>query len=104
MLLGHLAVPVLFRHYMDRKGYAFMPLLGGSIFPDVVDKSLHQLKVTRNGRHIGHTLLTLTITTLLVRVIGGENQAKSWAAGYVSHLLGDGEGLPLLYPFRRYYF
>lgn len=102
MLLGHLAVPTLLKHYLPLETG---PLYAGSFFPDVVDKTLHAAGLAANGRTWAHTLLTLTTTTLLVYLVWGAFTARSWFVGYLAHLLCDvGGDVPWFYPFMAYEF
>ena len=102
MLLGHLAVPTILREYLDLKP---IPLYVGSLFPDLVDKTMEEAGWLPNGRNIAHTLFTLTVTTAWVEHLGGKASAVSWAIGYLAHLIGDVSGLvPWFYPFVAYEF
>jgi hypothetical protein len=103
MLFGHLAVSTLQHRYLKAD---LVPVVVAGIFPDVVDKTLCQiLHLTSNGRTLGHTLVGLGLSTVVVRLIWGRRTAWSWALGCVGHLLGDSGGfVPWLYPFVRYDF
>jgi hypothetical protein len=103
MLIGHVAVSILTHRYLGTK---MAPTLIGGLFPDMVDKTLCQiLHVTPNGRMWAHTLLGLTASTSVVRLLAGEEIAYAWALGYAGHFLADSPGtLPLTYPFRSYDF
>ncbi len=103
MVLGHLAFPTIIKHYFP--GVKSGPLYAGSLFPDVLDKSLHSARLRRNGRSLAHTLLTFILTTIGVRLVWGPEYARSWAAGYLGHLICDSDGeIPWLYPFATYEF
>ena len=103
MIFGHLAVSALLHHYLD---VDLETVVVGSVFPDVVDKTLCQvLRLTPSGRMYAHTLLGLTLSTGVVSLFGGRRKARAWALGYLGHLVADSGGwLPLLYPFREYEF
>ena len=52
---------------------------------------------------LGHTLLGLALTTVLVRVIWGREAAWGWSVGYLAHLVADiGGDVPWLFPFVQY--
>lgn len=102
MLLGHLAVPTILKQYFELEAG---PLYVGSLFPDLVDKTLEEAGWLPNGRNIAHTLFTLMVTTAWVERIRGKASAISWAVGYLGHLIGDVSGLvPWFYPFVAYEF
>lgn len=103
MLLGHLATPILLKRYLKR--VETVPLFAGSLFPDLLDKSLQQARLAANGRTLAHTLLSLTATTALFYRFRGRAAARSWALGYLGHLLCDiGGTVPWFYPFVAYEF
>lgn len=83
-----------------------MPAMAGGAFPDAVDKTLCQvLHLTPSGRMYAHTLLSLGVSTALVGSIWGRHAARSWALGYIGHLLGDLRApVPWMYPFVGYDF
>jgi len=103
MLLGHVAVSTLLHRYLRVE---LGPVIWGGIFPDAVDKTLCQgLRITRSGRMYAHTLLSLGLTTLGIRLLGGRQIAWGWGLGYLGHLLADSTGfIPWFYPFRHYRF
>jgi membrane-bound metal-dependent hydrolase YbcI (DUF457 family) len=103
MLLGHLAVSILEHRYLKAD---LAPVVVGGVFPDVVDKTLcHVLRLRPHSRTFGHTLVGMVISTGIVGLIWGQRAARSWALGYLSHLLGDVQGfVPWLYPLVRYDF
>lgn len=64
----------------------------GTQFPDLVDKPLAwYLQVLPSGRTLAHSGLTATlvIAALWVGLSGRRRLVVAFAAGYVSHLLGD---------------
>jgi hypothetical protein len=102
MLLGHLAIPIILNHYTPVHP---APLVAGSLFPDVMDKSLKIIGLAPNSRTISHTALGLALSTAAIYAAEGNTAAASWGAGYLSHLLGDGRGfVPWWYPFLSYVF
>jgi hypothetical protein len=103
MLFGHLAVAALQHRYLKAD---LAPVVAAGVFPDLVDKTLCQvLHLTPSGRMFGHTLTTVGLSTLAVRLVWGGRAARSWALGYLGHLVGDSGGfVPWLYPFVRYDF
>jgi hypothetical protein len=102
MLLGHLAVPLILRHYFKLD---LVPLAAGTLVPDAVDKSLQITGAAPNGRTIAHTLLAVASSTLIVNLLYGRTTARSWLCGYLGHLICDLEGLiPWWYPFASYDF
>jgi hypothetical protein len=103
MLFGHLAISLLQHRYLKAD---LAPVVAGGIFPDVVDKTLCQvLHVTPSGRMFGHTLVGLAVSTAVVGLLGGWRAARSWALGYLGHLVGDVGGfIPWLYPLVPYDF
>jgi len=102
MFLGHLAIPILLNYYGQGDTE---PLFAATLFPDIVDKSLQQVGMARNGRTLAHTLFSLTLSTFVVKLIWNKATAKSWMLGYLGHLLCDAGGtIPWLYPLAAYDF
>jgi hypothetical protein len=103
MILGHLAVSALLHRYLKAD---LVPVMAGGVFPDLVDKTLCQvLHLTPSGRMHTHTLLSLGLSTALVRSVWGRQTARSWALGYLGHLVADvGGQIPWMYPFVDYDF
>ncbi|MEM7028250.1 MAG: metal-dependent hydrolase [Chloroflexota bacterium] len=103
MLIGHFAVSTLLHRYLEVDLSATM--IGG-IFPDIVDKTLCQgLHITPSGRMYSHTLVSLVMSTLLIRKFTNDEKALGWGLGYFGHLIADTGGfVPLFYPFRKYHF
>ena len=101
MLFGHLAISALAHRYLKAE---FAPVMVAAVAPDVVDKLLCQvLHVFDSGRMLGHTLLGLALTTVVVRVIWGREAAWGWSVGYLAHLVADmGGDVPWLFPFVQY--
>lgn len=102
MLFGHLAVPTILHHYFELKP---VPLYGGSIAPDVIDKGLQQMGLTVNGRNWAHNIFSLLISTTLIWLVKDGQTAKSWFIGYLGHLICDANGfVPWFYPLASYEF
>lgn len=85
----------LIQHARGRSpfGLAVGALLGGSMFPDLVDKPLAAVGVLGYGRSLGHSLLTAGIVLAAVarladRTVGRET-AAAFAVGYLSHVAVD---------------
>lgn len=103
MIIGHLALPAILRHYFPELEAA--PLYAGSLFPDVMDKGLHRMRLMVNGRTMAHTLFSLVVTTTIIAIFLGKKPARSWAIGYLGHLICDSGGdVPWLYPFTTHTF
>jgi hypothetical protein len=100
MITGHLAISALLHHYTKLDaGPAFI----GGMFPDMVDKTLQATSLASSGRTVAHTLLSWVLSSLLVHRVWGGRAGRSWAAGYLAHLLADVGGfVPWFSPFRRY--
>ncbi len=103
MILGHLAVSALEHRYLDAD---LVPVMVAGLAPDLVDKTACQiLHLAPSGRMWGHTLVGLALSTLLIDLLWGKRAARSWALGYMGHLLGDLNGfVPWFYPFVSYDF
>ena len=103
MIFGHFAVSALIHRYT--KADLRSTLVGG-VFPDVVDKALcYGLKLTPSNRMYAHTLLSLGLTSVMIRLLLGPRVALGWALGYLGHLLADSSGfVPWFYPFSSYRF
>ncbi|NBD35898.1 MAG: hypothetical protein GVY30_07850 [Chloroflexi bacterium] len=103
MIFGHLALSALEHRYLDAD---LVPVMVAGLAPDLVDKTACQiLRATPSGRMWGHTLIGLALSTLLIDLLWGKRAARSWALGYLGHLLGDLNGLlPWFYPFVSYDF
>jgi hypothetical protein len=103
MLFGHLAISILEHRYLK---VDLAPAIAGGVFPDVLDKTLCQvLRLTPSGRMFGHTLLALGVSTVVVGVMRGRRTGRSWAMGYLAHLMADASGfVPWLYPFVQHDF
>ena len=103
MIFGHLAISALAHRYLDAD---LAPVMIAGLAPDLVDKTACQiLQATPSGRMWGHTLVGLVLSTLLIALLGGKCAARSWALGYLGHLLGDlNSSVPWFYPFVSYDF
>ena len=100
ILPGHIALAILGRTL----GGVDLPMsIAGTLAPDVVDKSAaHVLAIAPAGRYAMHSLSGWVACTWLVRVVAGKRRARAWAVGHMLHLLGDGQDVPWLWPFRQY--
>ncbi len=103
MVFGHLAISVLQHRYLKTD---LAPTVAGGVFPDAVDKTLCQvLRLTPSGRMAAHTFAGLAVSTAVVGLVWGRRTARSWALGYLGHLLGDADGfMPWLHPLVCYDF
>ncbi|MFP4393951.1 MAG: metal-dependent hydrolase [Anaerolineales bacterium] len=103
MIFGHLAISALEHRYWDAD---LVPVIIAGLAPDLVDKTACQvLHLAPSGRMAGHTLAGLALSTLLIAPLWGKRAARSWALGYLGHLLGDlNSPVPWLYPFVNYDF
>jgi membrane-bound metal-dependent hydrolase YbcI (DUF457 family) len=86
-------------------------LIGGAIFPDLIDKPLAwELGVLASGRSLMHSLFSVAIVSALVLVLadqyGRRDEGVAFGLAYVSHpfadtyrtLLADGTTSFLLWP------
>lgn len=104
---GHLAVALLQnRIVFNGQADTLKPILVASLFPDLSDKTIgYILRLMPNGRHYGHNLFALVLTSLLVYVIFGRTTAQAWFVGYVGHLLADLNGaVPWTFPLQPHEF
>ncbi|OQY46747.1 MAG: hypothetical protein B6242_06945 [Anaerolineaceae bacterium 4572_78] len=103
MLYGHLATSALLHRYTHASA---TPVMIAGIFPDIIDKTLcYVLHLTSSGRMFGHTLLVLSVSTLIVWLVWGKKVGWSWGLGYFAHLVCDmGGTVPWLWPFVSYTF
>ena len=96
---GHLALGYLLYsvgHRISGRGapheWPVVWLAIGTQFPDLVDKPLAwYLHVLPSGRTLAHSSLTATLVmgSLWVALSGRRHLVVGFAAGYLSHLLGD---------------
>lgn len=102
ILPGHIALGVLCHTYLDMD---LPTALGAVLAPDLVDKTLsHVARCTPSSRYLMHNALAWGTTTAIMYAVGGSERAKAWAAGYLTHLLGDRGHVPWWWPFKRYAF
>jgi hypothetical protein len=104
----HVAVPlILFELPLVKKRFEFnrFALIVGSLFPDIVDKSLLFLNLG-SGRGISHTILFITISFLFLHFItkGRKSISIPFFVGMIIHLILDLPEVPLFYPFIMYEF
>lgn len=82
-------------------------LIIGSIFPDIIDKTILFLGLG-SGRYYFHSLLfvflSFSVLFLITKGINKGNKEVSFAflIGMLFHLLLDMPGIPLFYPFVQY--
>ena len=103
MIIGHLALVVLIKNRAPST--ATIPLLAGSLLPDVGDKALKYMIKGDEGRTFFHSLLGTTAFLAAVSIFGRPAWRRSWVIGYVAHLAADLEGdIPWFYPLIEYEF
>lgn len=105
---GHLAV-ALIQHALPpfhHKNNSLLPLLGGALAPDVIDKTIgYGLRLMPNGRHVAHNLFALAVSSGAMWLLLGRGWASAWLAGYSGHLLADfNSTLPWFFPLKKYAF
>lgn len=103
ILFGHIGITMFFGGLFSLN---FLPLLLGSILPDLIDKPLVLLGLSESGRFIGHTLFTGIVVSLSSFVITRKKMVPiSLFFGHFVHLLEDLPFfLPWFYPFVDYDF
>jgi len=103
ILLGHIGITLFFGGLFS---LLFIPLLIGSILPDLIDKPLLLLGITQYGRYIGHTLTLGVVIALISFIITRKKIIPvSLFLGYLLHLVEDMPFfIPWFYPFVNYNF
>jgi hypothetical protein len=103
ILLGHIGITLFFGGLFS---LLFIPLLIGSILPDLIDKPLVLVGITHYGRYIGHTLTAGVIISLILLAITRKKIVSiSLFFGYLLHLIEDMPFfIPWFYPFVNYDF
>lgn len=99
-LTGHLGTSYLL-HRLGGVNLQFA--MAASIGPDLVDKGLKICGLLATGRHVGHSLWALGMTTAVVFIWWGTGKGMAWLAGYAGHLLVDlpfSWAMPWLFPFE----
>ena len=101
-VMGHVAAGALaaagvtrWQGTRARIGTVILPAALGGITPDLVDKAILALELSRYGRTVGHSLVFFTAILVLwgllrrsgAPLLGG--LAGFWALGIATHLLGD---------------
>ena len=104
--LFHIAIPLaIFEIPYIKKKYRInrIALIIGSLFPDIVDKSLLFLKLS-NGRGFFHTLLFAFLCFGIIFLISRGNKSVSFPffIGMLIHLILDLPDIPIFYPFIEY--
>ena len=107
-LLFHIAVPlIVFELPLIKKKFGFnrLALIFGSLFPDIIDKSMLFLNLG-SGRGISHTILFMIISFIILHIATKRNSSISlpFLIGIVTHLLLDLPEVPLFFPFIPYDF
>jgi len=107
-LLFHIAVPLILVEVPYIKSNFRInrwALIIGSLFPDIVDKTLAFLNLGF-GRGISHSLLMMGLSFFLLFLITKGNKAISYPflMGFIAHLVLDLPHIPLFYPFISYDF
>ncbi len=105
---GHIAVAIAqyrLLSYYKQDQEMLKPLLLGSLFPDLVDKSMGYIfHLMPNGRHYSHNFFSLILVSLAVALIWGKTAGYAWFMGYLGHLLADNGWLPWFFPLKKYQF
>jgi hypothetical protein len=103
ILLGHIGITLFFGGLFS---LLFLPLLIGSILPDLIDKPLFLFGITQYGRYIGHTLTLGVVIALITFAITRKKMVPvSLFFGYLLHLAEDMPFfIPWFYPFVNYDF
>lgn len=107
-LIFHLAVPlIIFELPVIKRKFEFsrFALLVGSLFPDIVDKSLLFMNLGF-GRGISHTIFFVLLSFVILHLIVKRkmNISFMFLLGLTSHLILDLPEVPLFYPFIAYEF
>jgi hypothetical protein len=107
-LIFHIAAPLLiFELPLIKRKFEFnrFALIIGSLFPDIVDKSLLFMNLGV-GRGISHTILFILISFVFLHLIVKRkmNISFTFLLGLIFHLMLDLPEVPLFYPFIAYDF
>ena len=94
-------MPIIKRKF----GFNRLALIIGSLFPDVIDKSMLFLNLG-SGRGISHTILFMVVSFIVLHVATKRNSFVSlpFLIGIVTHLVLDLPEVPLFFPFIPYDF
>ncbi|MHA1471550.1 MAG: metal-dependent hydrolase [Promethearchaeota archaeon] len=103
-----MAVPlIVFELPLIKKKFGFnrLALIIGSLFPDIIDKSMLFLNLG-SGRGISHTILFVVVSFIVLHVATKRNSFVSlpFLIGMATHLLLDLPEVPLFFPFIPYDF
>ena len=103
ILLGHIGITLFFGGLFS---LLFIPLLIGSILPDLIDKPLVLFGIIHYGRYIGHTITSGAVIALISFAITRKKIVSiSLFLGYLLHLVEDMPFfIPWFYPFINYDF
>ena len=102
LFLGHIAVTL---KLADATGADPAAAVAGNLLPDLVDKSARRLRLFPSGRWLAHGLPAVLLTSLLVGRMTTPHHRRSFALGYLGHLVCDlylGGRVPWFIPLRRY--
>ncbi|MHA1349695.1 MAG: metal-dependent hydrolase [Promethearchaeota archaeon] len=107
-LIFHVAIPlIVFELPLIKKKFKFnrLALIIGSVFPDIIDKSMLFLNLG-SGRGISHTILFVLLSFLILHVATKRKSFISlpFLIGMVTHLALDLPEVPLFFPFIEYDF
>ena len=105
-LIFHLAIPLLIFEIpkiKDKYEINRFALIIGSLYPDLVDKSLSFFNIG-GGRGYAHTILFVLISFVFLFIItkGNKTIYFPFLIGMIMHLLLDMPRVPLFYPFISY--
>ncbi|MHA1486176.1 MAG: metal-dependent hydrolase [Promethearchaeota archaeon] len=104
----HIAIPlIVFELPLIKKKFKFnrLALIIGSVFPDIIDKSMLFLNLG-SGRGISHTILFVLLSFIVLHIATKRKSYISLAflIGMVTHLALDLPEVPLFFPFIEYDF
>ncbi|MHA1239197.1 MAG: metal-dependent hydrolase [Promethearchaeota archaeon] len=107
-LLFHIAIPlIVFELPLIKKRFKFnrVALIIGSLFPDIIDKSMLFLNLG-SGRGISHTILFILLSFIILHIVTKRKGYISlpFLIGMVTHLVLDLPEVPLFFPFIEYDF
>ncbi|TES95143.1 MAG: metal-dependent hydrolase [Promethearchaeota archaeon] len=107
-LIFHVAIPlIIFELPLIKKRFKFnrLALIIGSLFPDIIDKSMLFLNLG-SGRGISHTILFILLSFTVLHMAAKRKSFISlpFLIGMVTHLILDLPEVPLFFPFIEYDF
>lgn len=99
MILGHVASAILLKRFCHAQSSA--GLLIGSLFPDLGDKTIKQIRHLKEGRSFFHSLFGSVITIAVARILLPRRYRRGFIIGYIGHIAVDApKDIPWFYPFR----